>query len=469
LLDPSWGYVVPYKMTEHSQITAELEDEDDDFGDFGGFEAAEVVAGQEAQPLPALLQSFVTETFSNTSLSSTKAEDDIDKQSCAGSTLDTPPVPAGAVKQEEHFAAFKQFSDKLNQESQVNDDAEVTSISWFKTQPADSHSQPCLTDDEKKNTLQPAPDTPTSKTVAMAADTVHVADKAAYSAVDTQAVLLSSQLRVCESRIAELEEEATQQKQRYDVMQARHRDELTSLRAAGQEALTLVVEEYKAQYALSLAEQRSAGVRELALLLSKESEQYQTLIKDQQSVLESALQAERVALTERLTEALQEQQDKHKALLEAALSGEVVRTSAAVERALEEQAHQTQTTCQQAVEEERAAGRKLREEERTLAAAMMEEERAQNEASRKESFNKQQQHCQECLSSALRAEQERCAERIEGAVDRAVTKVTERHQQQMEVEVALRRRALTGTDILLQAARQQIDSLLSEPPPEQNT
>lgn len=64
-------------------------------------------------------------------------------------------------------------------------------------------------------------------------------------------------------------------------MEARHKTELEQIRQAGHDTLTIIVEEYKRQTLLAVAQERERGESLLQEAVSRESEKSQQKLQEQ--------------------------------------------------------------------------------------------------------------------------------------------------------------------------------------------
>ncbi|XP_068515229.1 coiled-coil domain-containing protein 91 isoform X14 [Anas acuta] len=185
----------------------------------------------------------------------------------------------------------------------------------------------------------------------------------------------------------------------------KHKQELEDMRQAGHEALSIIVEEFKALLQSTVQQQEAAIEKQYILAIEKQSHKCEELLNAQHQRLLDILEAEKEVLSEKIEEALMQQSQKHKEVLDKCL------------------------------DEERERSKE------TVAAAM-----------------------QEIVKEALMEEQKRSEKAIEEAVKRAREELLEYIKEQKRLDQVVRQRNLSSLELFLSCAQKQLSILLNEDP-----
>ncbi|NWQ71774.1 CCD91 protein, partial [Neopipo cinnamomea] len=152
----------------------------------------------------------------------------------------------------------------------------------------------------------------------------------------------------------------------YKTLQEKHKQELEDMRKAGHEALSIIVEEFKALLQSTVQQQEAAIEKQYILAIEKHSHKCEELLNAQHQRLLDILEAEKEVLSEKIEEALMQQSQKHKELLDKCLDEERQRSKEAVAAAAEAEKEAVQEAVLKAVEEERRNMEKIHAEERKM-------------------------------------------------------------------------------------------------------
>ncbi|XP_009322621.1 PREDICTED: coiled-coil domain-containing protein 91 isoform X2 [Pygoscelis adeliae] len=225
----------------------------------------------------------------------------------------------------------------------------------------------------------------------------------------------------------------------YKTLQEKHKQELEDMRKAGHEALSIIVEEFKALLQSTVQQQEAAIEKQYILAVEKQSHKCEELLNAQHQRLLNILEAEKEVLSEKIEEALMQQSQKHKA------EKEVV-----------------QEAVLKAVEEERKNMEKIYAEERKMWKA----ERDRHKISQAvwEAMQEQRKHNQEMVKEALMEEQKRSEKAIEEAVKRTREELMEYIKEQKRLDQVVRQRNLYSLELFLSCAQKQLSVLLKEEP-----
>ncbi|XP_027558315.1 coiled-coil domain-containing protein 91 isoform X2 [Neopelma chrysocephalum] len=190
----------------------------------------------------------------------------------------------------------------------------------------------------------------------------------------------------------------------YKTLQEKHKQELEDMRKAGHEALSIIVEEFKALLQSTVQQQEAAIEKQYILAIEKHSHKCEELLNAQHQRLLDILEAEKEVLSEKIEEALMQQSQKHKAEKEA-----------------------VQEAVLKAVEEER---RKIHAEERKMWEAERDNHKEKIAQAVSEAMEEQRKQNQEIVKEALMEEQKRSEKAIEEAVKRTREELMEYIKEQ---------------------------------------
>ncbi|XP_068515209.1 coiled-coil domain-containing protein 91 isoform X12 [Anas acuta] len=143
----------------------------------------------------------------------------------------------------------------------------------------------------------------------------------------------------------------------------KHKQELEDMRQAGHEALSIIVEEFKALLQSTVQQQEAAIEKQYILAIEKQSHKCEELLNAQHQRLLDILEAEKEVLSEKIEEALMQQSQKHKEVLDKCLDEERERSketvAAAMQEIVKEALMEEQKRSEKAIEE---AVKRAREE-----------------------------------------------------------------------------------------------------------
>ncbi|XP_050771044.1 coiled-coil domain-containing protein 91 isoform X1 [Gymnogyps californianus] len=250
----------------------------------------------------------------------------------------------------------------------------------------------------------------------------------------------------------------------YNMLQEKHKQELEDMRKAGHEALSIIVEEFKALLQSTVQQQEAAIEKQYILAIEKQSHKCEELLNAQHQRLLDILEAEKEVLSEKIEEALMQQSQKHKEVLDKCLDEERQRSKEAVAAAAKAEKEVVQEAVLKAVEEERRNLEKIHAEERK----MWEEERDRHKEKIAqavwEAMQEQRKHDQEIVKEALMEEQKRSEKAIEEAVKRTREELMEYIKEQKRLDQVVRQRNLHSLELFLSCAQKQLSILLKEEP-----
>ncbi|KAM6291231.1 LOW QUALITY PROTEIN: coiled-coil domain-containing protein 91 [Porphyrio hochstetteri] len=250
----------------------------------------------------------------------------------------------------------------------------------------------------------------------------------------------------------------------YKTLQEKHKQELEDMRKAGHEALSIIVEEFKALLQSTVQQQEVAIEKQYILAIEKHSHKCEELLNAQHQRLLDILEAEKEVLSEKIEEALMQQSQKHKELLDKCLDEERQRSKEAVAAAAKAEKEIVQEAVLKAVEEERRNMEKLHREERKMWEAERETHKEKIALAVREAMQEQRKHNQEIVKEALTEEQKRSEKAIEEAVKKAREELMEYIKEQKRLDQVVHQRNLHSLELFLSCAQKQLSVLLKEEP-----
>ncbi|NXI71825.1 CCD91 protein, partial [Anseranas semipalmata] len=219
----------------------------------------------------------------------------------------------------------------------------------------------------------------------------------------------------------------------YKMLQEKHKQELEDMRKAGHEALSIIVEEFKALLQSTVQQQEAAIEKQYILAIEKHSHKCEELLNAQHQRLLDILEAEKEVLPEKIEEALMQQSQKHKEVLDKCLDEERKRSKEAVAAVVKAEKEIVQEAVLKAVEEERRNMEKIHEEERKMWEAERDRHKEKIAQAVQEAMQEQRKHNQEIVKEALMEEQKRNEKAIEEAVKRTREELMEYIKEQKRV------------------------------------
>ncbi|NXC92783.1 CCD91 protein, partial [Certhia familiaris] len=219
----------------------------------------------------------------------------------------------------------------------------------------------------------------------------------------------------------------------YKTLQEKHKQELEDMRKAGHEALTIIVEEFKALLQSTVQQQEAAIEKQYILTIEKHSHKCEELLDAQHQRLLDILEAEKEVLSEKIEEAMMQQSQKHKEVLDKCLDEERQRSKEALAAAAEAEKEVVREAVLKAVEEERRNMEKIHAEERKLWEAERDSHREKIAQAVSEAMQEQRKQNQEIVKEALMEEQKRSEKAVEEAVKRTREELMEYIKEQKRV------------------------------------
>ncbi|XP_071407552.1 coiled-coil domain-containing protein 91 isoform X1 [Pithys albifrons albifrons] len=264
--------------------------------------------------------------------------------------------------------------------------------------------------------------------------------------------------------LKEKKEKVLPHQDHYKTLQEKHKQELEEMRKAGHEALSIIVEEFKALLQSTVQQQEATIEKQYILSIEKHSHKCEELLNAQHQRLLDILEAEKEVLSEKIEEALMQQSQKHKEVLDKCLDEERQRSKEAVAAAAEAEKEIVQQAVLKAVEEERRNMEKIHAEERKMWEAERDSHKEKIAQAVSEAMQEQRKQNQEIVKEALMEEQKRSEMAVEEAVKRTREELMEYIKEQKRLDQVVRQRNLHSLELFLSCAQKQLSVLLKEEP-----
>ncbi|XP_043370856.1 coiled-coil domain-containing protein 91 isoform X2 [Dermochelys coriacea] len=230
--------------------------------------------------------------------------------------------------------------------------------------------------------------------------------------------------------LKEKEGEFISHQDRYKKLQEKHKLELEDMRKAGHEALTIIVEEFKALLQSTVQKQEEAIEKQYVAAIEKHSYKCEELLNAQHQKLLDMLDTEKEVLTQKVEEALMQQSQKHKEALEKCLGEQQNRSKEALAAAAKIEKEVMQEAILKAVEKERRNMEKIHAEEREIWQAECAKDKEKIAQAVQEAVQEQRKTSQEVVKAAIMEEQKRSEKAVEEAVKKTREELMEYIKEQ---------------------------------------
>uniref|UniRef100_A0AAA9S420 Coiled-coil domain containing 91 n=2 Tax=Bos TaxID=9903 RepID=A0AAA9S420_BOVIN len=233
--------------------------------------------------------------------------------------------------------------------------------------------------------------------------------------------------------LKEKEQEAISFQDRYKELQEKHKQELEDMRKAGHEALSIIVDEYKALLQSSVKQQVEAIEKQYISAIEKQAHKCEELLNTQE-ILEKCLEEER-------------QKNKEALISAAKLEKEVVKDAVL-----------------KAIEEERKHLENIHAEERELWKTEHAKDQEEVSQAIQKAIQEQRKISQETVKAAIIEEQKRSEKAVEEAVKRTRDELIEYVKEQKRLDQVIRQRSLSSLELFLSCAQKQLSALIATEP-----
>ncbi|GAB5573645.1 coiled-coil domain-containing protein 91 isoform X10 [Prionailurus iriomotensis] len=210
----------------------------------------------------------------------------------------------------------------------------------------------------------------------------------------------------------------------------KHKQELEDMRKAGHEALSIIVDEYKALLQSSVKQQVEAIEKQYISAIEKQAHKCEELLNTQHQRLLEMLDTEKELLKEKIKEALIQQSQEQKIILEKCLEEERQRNKEALLSAAKLEKEAMKDAVLKAIEEERKNLEKAHAEERELWKTEHAKDQEEVSQAIQKAIQEQRKISQETVKAAIIEEQKRSEKAVEEAVKRTRDELIEYVKEQ---------------------------------------
>ncbi|XP_046367981.2 coiled-coil domain-containing protein 91-like [Haliotis rufescens] len=251
-----------------------------------------------------------------------------------------------------------------------------------------------------------------------------------------------------------------QQQARLTEIQERHSRELEEVEKAGHDALGVVVEQYKESSRAAVLEQQEVSLQHLQEALKNQAVCYQQIMETQASDLRHQHEADLKSEEERSRDMMEAARIQQQEQFQAFLKEEQDKQTAEIHTAIQTERDSSKRLMEAAMteEQEKAARTLKKEQEKFADVARDVKERCSQDV--KVVIDEERTRQQMLLSTAMEEERERGRESVRDTQKASREEIQSYIQEQRQNDSILRRRHLASLDLFLASARQQLQMLM---------
>ncbi|XP_066114124.1 coiled-coil domain-containing protein 91 isoform X2 [Saccopteryx bilineata] len=264
--------------------------------------------------------------------------------------------------------------------------------------------------------------------------------------------------------LKEKEQEAISFQDRYEKLQEKHKQELEDMRKAGHEALSIIVDEYKALLQSSIKQQVEAIEKQYIAAFEKQARKCEELLNTQHQRLLEMLDTEKDLLKEKIKEAFIQQSQEQKEILEKCLEEERQRNKETLLSAAKLEKEAMKDAVLKAIEEERKNLEKAHAEERELWKTKHGKDQEKVAEAVQQAIQEQRKISQETIKETIIEERQRSEKAVEEAVKRTRDELIEYIKEQRRLDQVIHQRSLSSLELFLSCAQKQLSALLATEP-----
>nr|XP_019592768.1 PREDICTED: coiled-coil domain-containing protein 91 isoform X2 [Rhinolophus sinicus] len=391
---------------------------DDD--DFGGFEAAEIFDGEsgETQTTSPAIPWAAFPAVSGVHLSSASSAIvlDHDYSSPSGGCLSSEPIISSPEIMNADNSIVNQSIPKTQIQQSTHTDLD---ISLFPLGLTDEKSNGTIAHvDESENPGANVSNIQLQQKISSLEMKLKVSEEEKQRIKKDVESLMEKHSILEKDFLKEKEREAISFQDRYKELQEKHKQELEDMRKAGHEALSIIVDEYKALLQSSVKQQVEAIEKQYISAIEKQAHKCEELLNTQHQRLLEMLDTEKELLKEKIKEALIQQSQEQKEILEKCLEEETQRSKEALLSAAKLEKEAMKDAVLKAIEEERKNLEKAHAEERELWKTEHAEDQEKVSQAIQKVIEEQRKISQETVKAAIVEEQKRSEKAVQEAVKR---------------------------------------------------
>ncbi|XP_066114122.1 coiled-coil domain-containing protein 91 isoform X1 [Saccopteryx bilineata] len=244
----------------------------------------------------------------------------------------------------------------------------------------------------------------------------------------------------------------------------KHKQELEDMRKAGHEALSIIVDEYKALLQSSIKQQVEAIEKQYIAAFEKQARKCEELLNTQHQRLLEMLDTEKDLLKEKIKEAFIQQSQEQKEILEKCLEEERQRNKETLLSAAKLEKEAMKDAVLKAIEEERKNLEKAHAEERELWKTKHGKDQEKVAEAVQQAIQEQRKISQETIKETIIEERQRSEKAVEEAVKRTRDELIEYIKEQRRLDQVIHQRSLSSLELFLSCAQKQLSALLATEP-----
>ncbi|XP_059508227.1 coiled-coil domain-containing protein 91-like isoform X3 [Stegostoma tigrinum] len=248
------------------------------------------------------------------------------------------------------------------------------------------------------------------------------------------------------------------------IKQDKHKQELEDLRKAGHDALSIIIEEFKALTKSAVQQQQEASRKHLQSAIERQMQKCEELLNTQHERLLDLLEKEKCVLQNKLKETLEEQTKQHKDTLERCIAEERLRSTEAMGEVVKAEKEIITEAVLKAVQEERERMEKIQLEKRELWEIERCKDQEKFEQSIQAAFQEEREKNQEAIREAVNHERRRAEKAITEVIHKAREDTIKYIKEQKRLDQVARQRNLASLELFLSCAQRQLSALLEDTP-----
>lgn len=292
------------------------------------------------------------------------------------------------------------------------------------------------------------------------------------SAAENEKLEMKKALAEMFGKYSKLEEDYLQQKKAdevsyqddYNQLQEKHKQELEDLRKAGHDALSIIIEEFKALTKSAVVQQQETSRTCLQSAIEKQMQKCEELLNVQHEHLVELLEKEKSAQQLKIKETLDEQTELHKDRLEKCLDEERLRSQEAMDKVVQAEKEIITEAVLKAVQVERERMERIQMEKRELWEIERGKDQERLEQAIQEALQEERNKSQEAIREAVNEERSKSKKAVEETVQKTREDMVKYIKEQKRIDQVAQQRNLTSLGLFLSCAQKQLSALLEDMP-----
>ncbi|XP_078272837.1 coiled-coil domain-containing protein 91-like isoform X2 [Rhinoraja longicauda] len=292
------------------------------------------------------------------------------------------------------------------------------------------------------------------------------------SAAEKEKLEMKKALEEMFGKYSKLEEDYLQQKKadevsyqdHYNQLQEKHKQELEDLRKAGHDALSIIIEEFKALTKSAVLQQQETSRTCLQSAIEKQMEKCEELLNAQHEHLVELLEKEKSALQLKIKEALDEQTKQHKDRLETCLDEERLQSKEAMDKVVQAEKEIITEAVLKAVQVERERMERIQMEKRELWEIERGKDQERLEQAIQEALQEERNKSQEAIRETVNEERSKSKKAVEMTVEKIREDMVKYIKEQKRLDQVAQQCNLTSLGLFLSCAQKQLSTLLEDIP-----